>query len=92
MELTKEYLIENGFETNHPDKVLNTWFKKNKVGEPEWRITVTQEYISLSNQLMFNVDCWKCGENGNIIKRSSVHMTNRIEELEAVIELCDITF
>ena len=47
MELTKEKLIEFGFETNHPEYTLNKWYKKSK--NPEWRIMVDQDYLPLSN-------------------------------------------
>lgn len=89
MELTREYLIENGYSTNHPEKVLCTFFKQSK-NAPEWRITLTQHYDTHSNQIRFNIECWRNNEEGETVKR--IDLTNVIDtyELEACIELCGI--
>lgn len=90
MELSKEYLLEHGYETNHPDHVLCRLYKSNNEN-PEWRVSVEQEYIPLSNKLAFNISCWRCNETGAIVKRAAVSLANTVEELDAVIALCGIT-
>lgn len=90
MELTKEKLIEMGFETNHPEHTLNKWYKKSQ--NPEWRIMVEQDYLPLSNVLTFNVSCWSCNDKGAIIKRSSLSDVRTTEDLEMIINLCNIKF
>ena len=89
MELTKDYLLEHGFNSNHPERVLCNIYKYHKE-KPEWRINISQEFIPLSNKLSFNIDCWRCGNNGAIIKRASLHMVNTVEELNAIVDLCGI--
>ena len=89
MELTKEYLLEHGYETNHPDRVLCRFYKTNNKN-PEWRVSVEQEYLPLSNKLGFNINCWRCNETGAIIKRASVSYADTVEELNAVIQMCGI--
>lgn len=88
-ELTNDYLIKHGFETNHPNRVLCHFYKTNNKN-PEWRINIEQEYFPLSNRLVYNVNCWRCDEKGAIIKRSSVDYINTVEELNAVVSLCGI--
>lgn len=88
MELTKEKLIEFGFETNHPEYALNKWYKKSK--NPEWRIMVEQEYLPLSNFLSYNVSCWLCNNKGAIIKRASLSDVRTVEDLQQLIYLCNI--
>ena len=89
MELTKDYLFEHGFDSNHPERVLCNIYKHHKEN-PEWQINISQESIPLSNKLTFNADCWRCGDNGAIIKRASLHMVNTVEELNAIVDLCGI--
>lgn len=89
MELTKEYLLEHGYETNHPDRVLCRFYKTNNE-TPEWRVSVEQEYFPMSNKLTFNINCWKCNESSAIIKRSSISYATTVEELNNVIALCGI--
>ena len=50
MEVIKEYLLEHGYETDHPDRVLCRFYKTNNKN-PEWRVSVEQEYLPLSNNL-----------------------------------------
>ena len=38
----------------------------------------------------WNIDCWRAGKTGAIVKRSSVHYTNDVDDLRKVMELCDI--
>lgn len=89
MQLTRDYLIANGYSINHPDRVLVKFYKHSKAA-PDWRVSIVEEYIPLTNKLAFNIDCWKCNNSGAIIKRASVHMAETVEELESVIKLCEI--
>lgn len=88
MELTKDYLINLGFETNHPEYTLNKWYKKSK--NPEWRVMVEQEYLPLSNVLSYNVSCWSCDDRGAIMKRASLSDVRTTEDLHEIINLCNI--
>lgn len=89
MQLTRDYLISEGFETNHPEYVLCKMYKHSK-SNPEWRVSIEENYIPFSNKLAFDIDCWKCDESGTIVKRASVHFAETSEELESVIKLCNI--
>lgn len=91
MELTIDYLKEKGFTTNHPERVLAKYFKSGNT-PTQWRINVEQNYLPQSNQLMFDVFCWTTNESGQIIKRSSVSHINTVEDLNAIIEICNISF
>lgn len=90
MELTKEKLIESGFELDNPNCALNKWYAYSK--NPEWRIMINQDYLPLSNQLAYNVSCWSCNEKGAIVKRSSLSDVRTVEDLQEIIKLCNIDF
>lgn len=89
MQLSNEYLVAHGFGANHPDRVLKKYYK-HSMTKPEWRLSVTEEYIPMTNKLAYNIDAWRCAESGAIIKRASIHMAETVEELEGVTKLCGI--
>lgn len=89
MELTIDILTKNGFECNHPERPLGNFIFHGK--EPtEFRIMAEQQYYPLSNVLGFQINCWKCDGRGAIVKRSSVGITQTVEDLQNVIDLCEI--
>lgn len=90
MVITNEILIKNGFETDHPERVLCKYKKHGK--NPEYLILIEQDYKSLSNELMYIVSCWITNDKGAIIKRSSLSNVKTIEELNDIIRLCNIDF
>ena len=91
MELTKEVLIKNGFETDHPERVLGKYKRHTK--SPESMIIVEQEYKPYTNELTFNVNCWICeGNTSAITKRTSISYIKTIEDLNSIIKLCNIDF
>ena len=91
MELTKEILIKNGFETDHPEKVLGKYKRHSK--SPESMIIIEQEYKPNTNELTFNVNCWISeGQNAAITRRTSMSYIKTIEDLNNIIKLCNIDF
>lgn len=91
MELTKDILLKIGFNCDHPDWSLCNFYLYNKQ-KPEYKINVSILYKAYSNKLQFNVDCYLCNEKGNIIKQSSLTDVQTIEELQQIINLCNIDF
>ena len=89
-EITEDFLKLNGFHTNHPERVIKKFYLSKTVDGCEFHVTAKQEYIVNTNKLYWNVDCWRADETGAIVKRSSVHYTNDVEELRKVMELCGI--
>ena len=91
MELTKEILANNGFKTNHEERVFPTYYcysAKNE--EISWRIMITSEYLPLNNVISFNCDIWKCNEKGAVVKRATLTDVRTTEDLNAIIALCGI--
>lgn len=91
MELTKETLLNNGFETNHQERVLPTFYCYSAKGEASaWRIQVTSEYLPLKNLVTYNCDIQKSDEKGAIIKRASLTDVRTSSDLNTLIALCGI--
>ena len=90
MVITKEILFKNGFKTDHPERVLCKYKKHGK--NPEYLILIEQDYKSMSNELTYNVSCWITDDKGAIKKRSSLSNVKTIEELNDIIQLCNIDF
>ena len=89
-EITEDILKLNGFDTNHPDRVLKKFYLSKTLDGCEFHVTAKQEYIINTNILCWNIDCWRASKTGAIVKRSSVHCTNDVDDLRKVMELCDI--
>lgn len=89
--ITEQFLVDHGFETNHPDNVVLKKYYKVSKENPEWRVMVEQGYIPLTNKLTYNISCWKCNEQGAIIKRTSISNASTLDDLYSITKLCDIT-
>lgn len=89
-EITEDILKLNGFDTNHTDRVLKKFYLSKTLNGCEFHVTAKQEYIVNTNILCWNIDCWRAGKTGAIVKRSSVHYTNDVDDLRKVMELCNI--
>lgn len=91
MELTKDTLLNNGFKTNHEERVLPTFYCYSpKDQAAAWRIMVTSEYLPLKNVFTFNCDIQKSNEKGAIVKRAVLTDVRTTEDLNAIIALCGI--
>ena len=88
MELTSDILIKNGFKTNHPEKVLHNYYYHGI--NPNYRIGVDTVYASTSDKIVYVVNCTKCNDKGVIIKTASVDSIDTVEDLQKIIDLCDI--
>ena len=91
MEITNEILINKGFKSDNPKNVLTTFYIMNKT-KPEWRISLSRQYLPYSNKLTYNCDCWLCNDKGVIIKRASLSDVNTLEDLSSLIKLCNIDY
>ena len=89
-EITEDILKLNGFDTNHTDRVLKKFYLSKTLNGCEFHVTAKQEYIVNTNILCWSIDCWKASVTGAIMRRSSVHYTNDVDDLRKVMELCDI--
>lgn len=89
MELTIDYLKERGFQTNHPEKTLPKFYKKNT--NPEWRIVVEPKANTIQNHITYEVECCRYDNSGVLIKRTTDSSVTSIEEFEGVANLCGIT-
>ena len=90
-EITEDILKLNGFDTNHTDRVLKKFYLSKTLNGCEFHVTAKQEYIINTNILCWSIDCWKASfVTGAIMRRSSVHYTNDVDDLRKVMELCDI--
>ena len=85
-EITEDFLKLNGFDTNHPERAIKKFYLSKTVAGCEFHVTA----IVNTNKQFWNIDCWRADETGVIVKRSSVHYTNDVEELRKVMELCGI--
>lgn len=88
MILTTDILLANGFYTNHPEKVLGSYKKTGS--NPEYYIDVQSKYKSLSNEYCFDVDCWKCNNEGEIIERTLRSNVKTVEDLNDILEYTHI--
>jgi hypothetical protein len=90
MVLTEDILLNNGFYTNHPEKVLASYKKSGS--NPEYFIDVQSKYKSLSNELYYDIDCWKCDDEGHIIERTLRSNVKTVEELNDILKYTNINF
>lgn len=88
MELTIKNLIENGFETNHPERALPRYYKKNSA--PHWFVSVTPHIDGSTNQMLFNVECVLYTETGAVRKSATISNITTIEELNTICLATDI--
>lgn len=91
MIITEEILIRNHFTTNHPDYILKKFHLSNsKNSKYEWKITVEQNFSSLSpNSIIWNADMWRSNDKGQL-KHASLSDIHTIGELNSLISLCEI--
>lgn len=91
MELTKDILLNNGFKTNHEERVLPTFYCYSPKDEANsWRIMVTSEYLPLKNIVSYNCDIQKSNEKGAIVKRATLTDIRTCEDLNTIMALCGI--
>lgn len=91
MELTDEILIKNGFDNNHPERVLNKFYLHSKPsGGPEYRIMVEKVYKPMTNILGYSVSAWKTNDKRVIVYRASCGIIDTVEDLQMCITLCHI--
>ena len=90
MELTKETISNIGFELDNHNCALSKWHLSSKGSD--WRIMIQEDYLPLSNELSYNVNCWYCNDRGAIIKRASLSDVKTTEDLQTIINLCNIDF
>lgn len=88
MELTESILLKNGFENNHAERVLPTYYCHGV--NPEYRIQVSTTYQPITNKIGYSINCTKLNDSGIVSKRSSVGITDTVEDLQRCIDLCDI--
>ena len=91
MEITNDLLKEKGFKCDNPKNIFTTYYIINKE-KPEWRISLSRQYLPYTNKLTYNCDCWLCNDKGIIIKRASLSNINTIENLNTLIKLCNIDY
>ncbi|MDO4214938.1 MAG: hypothetical protein Q4D12_03375 [Bacteroidales bacterium] len=91
MELTKEILLNNGFKTNHEERVLPTFYcYSDKAAASAWRIQATSDYLPMNNVFTFNLEITRSNEKGSIVKRATLTDVRTVEDLNAIMALCGI--
>lgn len=89
MELTNDILVKNGFDNNHPERVLATFYY-HTTDPVECHVAVEHTYQPGTNTLGYSVSTWKCNENGQIVKRGTLGTVFTVEDLQGLIDLCEI--
>lgn len=86
MELTDKILTDNGFVNNHPDRLVNKFY----YDRPDYHIRVNNVFIPRTNVMAWAVEAWKVDKDDIIIQRISISVIKTVEELQSVINLCNI--
>lgn len=88
MELTKDWLLDNGYTLKNPDCALPKFGKYGENGT--YCIIVESEYHPQTNILGWCIHCWKEGKYHEIARRVSLSYADTVEELEACLKLCQL--
>lgn len=89
MILNREIILKIGFKTDHPERSLGN-YELNEFGK--YKIYIISQYKPMSNTIEFNCDCNKLNNNGIVVKRGYLSAIKTTEELQKIIDLCEIDF